>query len=35
MISKTIYQTWNTQTLPDKLEKLHNKMRLKNLSLST
>jgi len=30
MISKTIYQTWNTQTLPDKLEKLHNKMRLKN-----
>ena len=32
MISKTIYQTWSTQTLPDKLEKLHNKMRLKNSS---
>ena len=30
MISKTIYQTWNTQRLPEKLEKLHSKMRNKN-----
>ncbi len=30
MISKTIYQTWSTQRLPEKLEKLHSKMRNKN-----
>ena len=30
MISKTIYQTWNTQNLPEKIEKLHSKMRKKN-----
>ena len=30
MISKTIYQTWSTQQLPNKLEKLHDKMRKKN-----
>ena len=29
MIPKIIYQTWSTQNLPTKLEKLHNKM-LKN-----
>ena len=29
MIPKIIYQTWSTQNLPSKLEKLHNKM-LKN-----
>ena len=32
MISKTIYQTWSTQNLPEKLEKLHNKMKHKNSS---
>ena len=30
MISKTNYQTWSTQQLPNKLEKLHDKMRKKN-----
>ena len=30
MIPKTIYQTWHTQNLPEKLEKLHSKMRKKN-----
>jgi inositol phosphorylceramide mannosyltransferase catalytic subunit len=30
MIRKTIFQTWSTQNLPTKLEKLHNKMRLLN-----
>lgn len=30
MISKTIYQTLHTQNLPEKLEKLHSKMRKKN-----
>ena len=30
MIPKTIYQTWKTQNLPDKLEKLHSSMRKKN-----
>ena len=34
MISKTIYQTWNTQTLPDKLEKTSQQNETKNL-LST
>ena len=30
MIPKKIYQTWNTQQLPEKIEKLHSKMRKKN-----
>lgn len=30
MIPKTIYQTWKTQNLPNKLEKLHSSMRKKN-----
>jgi len=30
MINKTIFQTWHTQNLPSKLEKLHNKMRSMN-----
>ena len=30
MIRKTIFQTWSTQNLPPKLEKLHNKMRSLN-----
>ena len=30
VISKTIYQTLHTQNLPEKLEKLHSKMRKKN-----
>ena len=31
MIPKIIYQTWNTQNLPKKLERLHYKMRKNNL----
>ena len=35
MIPKIIYQTWSTQNLPTKLEKLHNKMLKNNPDINT